>query len=401
MKKIKSIIITILLLIIFIPNLKASDTVNAYLFYGKECHNCENEMKFWNEYLKTNNKVILYKYEVWHNEENYNKLINVMDILKYDNNGKVAVPFLVIGNEYIVGYGGNYTKENIKDKINYYLNNEYNDEVGQYLQIENAKNNPNVEVIDHSKDESFYIPLLGKINAKTVSLPVLSVILGFFDGLNPCAMWVLIFLITMLINFKSRSKMWTIGLTFIITSALVYLLFMLSYLTIAVSLNEKILYRIIIGLFAIIFGIVNITKFIKTKNDGCKVVDAKKKSKIMQGIKDIVKSKSFIISILGTILLAFIVNLIELGCSLGLPVIFTQVLSINNLSSFERMLYLIMYIFFFMIDDLIIFFIAMKTFKITAISNKYAKISSLVGGLVMVLIGILMIFKMEWLTFSF
>lgn len=99
--------------------------------------------------------------------------------------------------------------------------------------------------------------------------------------------------------------------------------------------------------------------------------------------------------------LAFIVNLIELACSAGLPLLFTQILAINDLSKFMYALNIGIYIFFFLIDDLIIFIIAMITFKVTGISTKYTKYSHLIGGIIMLLISILMIFKPEWLMFNF
>ena len=118
-------------------------------------------------------------------------------------------------------------------------------------------------------------------------------------------------------------------------------------------------------------------------------------------MQKIVKEKSFILALLGIILLAASVNIVELLCSLGLPVMFTQILTINEVSKFGQILYSLIYILFFMIDDIIIFIIAMKTLEIKAISNKYGKYSHLRGGLIMITIGILMIYKPEWLMFNF
>ena len=100
-------------------------------------------------------------------------------------------------------------------------------------------------------------------------------------------------------------------------------------------------------------------------------------------------------------LLAAGVNLLELLCSLGLPVVFTELLSLNNIKGIAKIVYILIYVFFFLIDDLLVFFIAMKTLKIKAISNRYTKYSHLIGGIIMVLIGLLMIFKYEWLMFNF
>ena len=245
------------------------------------------------------------------------------------------------------------------------------------------------------------IPLIGTIDLKKVALPVIAIIMGLVDGFNPCAMWILIFLITMLFDYSSRKKMWMLGCTFLFTSAFIYFLFMISFLNIAMFINSITILKLLIAGFALIFGGYNIYRYFKTKEVGCDVVDKDKRKKIMTRIKDILSEKKFILSLIGIILLAISVNLIELLCSLGLPVMFTEILSYNNITGTKNTFYIIIYVIFFLLDDLIIFFLAMKTLKITAISNKYSKYSHLIGGIIMILIGLLMLFKPEWLMFNF
>ncbi|MFA6777836.1 MAG: hypothetical protein WCR80_05315, partial [Bacilli bacterium] len=137
------------------------------------------------------------------------------------------------------------------------------------------------------EDSSFNVPVVGEFNPKTVSLPLLSMIMGVVDGFNPCALWILIFLITMLFNMKNRKKMWILGLTFITTSGLVYLLFMMSWLNLATFLTKIPLIRLLIAIFAIIFGMINIYRFSNTKDIGCDVTNQKQRSKIIEKIKKI------------------------------------------------------------------------------------------------------------------
>ena len=245
--------------------------------------------------------------------------------------------------------------------------------------------------------------LFGVVSLKDVSLPIFTIILGAVDGFNPCAMWILIFLITMMFSMHDRFKMWILGLTFIFTSGFVYLCFMLSWLSLASFLSSVTLIRFLIASFAVLFGMVNIYRYFKSLNSdvGCDVTDKKKRLKIMERIKKIVNEKSFLLSILGIMLLAFSVNLIELLCSLGIPVMFTNVLAMNDLSTLEYVIYIGLYLIFFLIDDILIFVIAMKTLKIKGISNKYTKYSHLIGGIIMLLLGILMVIKPEWLMFNF
>ena len=110
---------------------------------------------------------------------------------------------------------------------------------------------------------------------------------------------------------------------------------------------------------------------------------------------------AFVLALIGIIGLAISVNLIELACSSGLPLIFTQILALNELNSIQYFLYILLYIIFFLIDDIIIFAIAMKSLKVTGISTKYNKLSHLIGGILMLIIGILMILKPDWLMFNF
>ena len=121
----------------------------------------------------------------------------------------------------------------------------------------------------------------------------------------------------------------------------------------------------------------------------------------MAKIKKFTSEKSLLLALVGVITLAFSVNLIELACSAGLPLIFTQILALNNLGLFEYSIYILLYLIFFLIDDIVIFVIAMKTLEVTGISTKYTKYSHLIGGIIMLIIGILMIFKPSWLMFNF
>ena len=103
---------------------------------------------------------------------------------------------------------------------------------------------------------------------------------------------------------------------------------------------------------------------------------------------------------IGIILLAFAVNLVELVCSAGLPAIYTQVLSLTPMPKWQYYLYLLFYILIFMLDDLIVFVIAMVGLKAVGIESKYARMSRLVGGIVILLIGLLMLIKPELLAFG-
>lgn len=424
MKKILKFLIVFAVFLLLPVSAKADEKViNIHLFYGNGCPHCAAEEEFLSDYLKDRTDVKLYKYEIWYDSHNQELLSKVQKEMGTTN--KNGVPFTVIGKKTIVGYADGVTDEQIKDAINYYLNNDYRDYAGEITgkvkktevkedttkdesKTEDKKENK-IEKADDTKDsdqtdENVTVPVLGKINAKKVSLPILAVVLGFVDGFNPCAMWILIFLITMLFNMKDRKKMWILGLTFILTSGIVYLMFMLAWLNLATFISKIAFIRLLIAVVALVVGLINIYKYIdslKKKDEGCDVVDKKDRKKIMEKIISITHEKEFIIALLGVMVLAASVNIIELMCSIGIPLLFTQILAMNNLSTFSYMIYMFIYIFFFLIDDIVIFVISMVTLKVTGLSTKYTKYSHLIGGIIMLIIGLLLIIKPELLMFNF
>lgn len=373
--------------------------LNIYLFYGDKCPHCAELEKFLEQYLDDNKNVILNKYEVWSNKENQEKYKEVQKILNDYSNG---VPYLIIGNNVITGYDSEITPERIKNTITYYSNFDYKDKVGIYLGTTTEEEENLKEDGKKYEDAEVNIPILGKKKSKEVPILLSTILIGLVDGFNPCAMWILIFLISMLLGMKNVKRKWTLGITFLLSSALVYFLFLISWLNLAVFLNNIILIRMGISIIAVFFGILTILKFFFVKeDDGCEVVDKSGRKKIINSIKKIIKEKSFILALFGIVVLAASVNVIELLCSLGLPVMFTQILTINEVSKTAQIIYSLIYVFFFLIDDIVVFTIAMKTLEIKAISNKFGKYSHLIGGIIMLIIGFLMIYKPEWLMFNF
>ncbi len=410
MKYIKKLILAIILFIVLIPNSFAKEKVNIYLFYGKECPHCE-QLKEKLEYIKDSYPIKVYMYEIWHNDNNRDLAIKAAEKLNTTLSG---VPFFIVNNTAMSGYSSSSTLNLIKYNINLALASTEEDILLELGDITNS------DVYDFSIIESngdikntgeeiteddinmgvVTIPFINKeVDLKSFSLPIVAIIMGAVDGFNPCAMWILLFLISMLLTMKDKKKRWILGITFLVTSALVYLLFMVAWLNFTNFVMTIPWIKLLIALIALTGGFINLWSFVKTvtKEDGCTVVDEKKRKKYFTKIKEIVNNKSFILALIGIIVLAASVNIVELACSAGLPIAFTSLLSSNKLTTFAYMMYILIYILFFLLDDIIVFIIAMKTLEVSGISTKYGKISHLVGGLIMILIGALMIFKPEWL----
>ena len=352
----------------------SSDKINLYLFKGAECPHCKEELE-WLTDIKEDYKDYLnvYEFEVWHNEENASFYEKAKEVMKSKT---TSVPFTVIGKYYFVGFSDT-TASSIENKIKEYAG---------------IKSNPN----------QVKIPILGNINMKKVSIPLVAVVLGFIDGFNPCAMWILLFLINMFLGYKNRKKSWILGFTFLFVSGLIYFLSMLG-LNLVLSVVAINFIKVIIALFILIAGILNLRKYLRTRKEeaGCEIVDDKKRRKLITKVSKIMSTKSFLLSIIGICLLAVSVNLIELACSLGFPMIFTEILAINHINGLMRIIYLLIYIFFYMLDDMIVFTISMITLEATGITNKYNKLCTLISAIIMIIMGLLLLLKPDWLMLNF
>ena len=390
MKKILKLLIIIAILFSF--SVSAKEKVTLYFFHGDGCPHCAEERTDLIEELKKDETINVVEIEVWHDNENKKLLENV--ISAYGT--RSGVPYNVIGDTTIIGYS-EANGEKIKRAINYYKEHEYIDE------IQKIKNGEKVQINDQfSKEEeqtdieqTIDVPIIGKINLKNISIMSAAALIGLVDGFNPCAMWVLLFLITTLISLKDRKRLILLGSIFLLTSGLVYFLIMFSWLNIVVNVTTSLIIRILIGIFAVGAGIYNLYNFYKglKSDDGCEVIDKKKRKDIFKKIKKYTHEKSLILAILGIMLLAVSVNIVELLCSAGLPLVFSELLIINNITGVKAIGYDLVYIIFFLLDDFIVFIIALKTLDVVGVSTKFNKYSHLIGGLIMLLIGAYLLIK--------
>jgi len=407
----KRIFIALLFALAFLaqPVFAQNIPVNAYFFYGDGCPHCAKERQYLLHILKSENPNLqIYEYEIYNSRENAVLLQKTAEKLGVGVDG---VPFLVIGDKHFVGYADGMSSQMIEQRVNECSAERCPDSIASIVGVEvqevkqpapaiNKQAENIQEPINQENRKIVKLPLLGEVNTLSFSLPILTIIIGVLDGFNPCAMWTLLFLISLLLGMENKKRMWILGTTFIVASASVYFLFMSAWLNLILFLGFVIWIRMLIGIMALVGGGYSLKEFIFNKDSGCKVAGDEQRQKTFERLKLAVQQNSLWLALGGIIVLAFAVNLVELICSAGLPAVYTQVLALNEMAGWQYYSYILLYIFFFMLDDLFIFFVAMITLEMTGITTKYAKASRLIGGLVMLAIGLMLIFKPEWLMFG-
>lgn len=365
--------------------------VNIYFFWANGCPHCAAEEKFLKKLEDKYPQIKIFSYEVTASQENSQLLQAIGKKLSVNSS---YVPFTAIGEHYFSGFlNEESTGAQIEEAVVCAIDTGCQDIVGLLVEKDSqSKKNDTLPVIN--------LPVFGQIETKNLSLPLITFFIALLDGFNPCAMWVLLFLISLLLGMQNKTKMWVLGIVFIFTSGLVYFLFLAAWLNLFLFIGFLNWVRFLIGLFALGVGIYQVRDYFINKDGGCVVGNNPNRKKTFGKIKKLVMEKHFLVAVLGIAILAVAVNLVELICSAGLPAIFTQLLSLTPMPEWQYYLYLIFYVMIFMLDDLIIFIIAMVTLKAVGVESKYSRYSHLFGGLIIGVIGILLLFKPGWLMFG-
>ncbi|MFH1509785.1 MAG: hypothetical protein ABID67_01370 [Candidatus Nealsonbacteria bacterium] len=381
MKKTLFIFIVSIFLLSGFYSVSAQNEVEIDFFYSDACPYCVKEKVFLTGLDEEHLQLQINYYEVMSNPENIDLLKEFYKEYNVPERDWGQIPVIFTPDKYFIGFNSQIEKE-----------------------IESCL----VECISGEvteTEETLDIPFFGTVDISKMSLPVLTIVIGAMDGFNPCAMWVLIFLLTLLISTHSRKRMWLVGGTFVLVSGIIYFLILSAWLNLFLAISYVNITRIIIGVLAIGIGGWQLKNFIKNRPGVCPVTDGegvqdKIKIKLKNQVEKIALSPFTFAILGGTILLAGAVNLVEFFCSAGLPAIYTRILALSDLSGISYYSYLLLYTFIFMLDDIIILSLAVITLSRFGFTEKYNYWSSLVGGILIIVLGLILILKPSLLMFT-
>ena len=363
----------------------AQDKADVNFFFSETCPHCANEKEFL-ETLKEKYPDIEFKDYSIFERENVDSLKEMYKQYNVPVAEQGLVPITFIKDRYFLGFA-----QNIAANIENYL-----------LEIIEQSFGPE----SLSESRKITLPIIGEISFENMSPMVLAIVLGVLDGFNACAMIALGFLLTVLVSTGIRKRVFLIGGTFILVSGIVYFIFISAWLNLFLVLEQIKYITLLVGMVIIIFSVFVLKDYFH--NVICRVCEVdpeKEKSifvrfekKLFEKIQDISQAKTSLpLMLLGVAVVAAGINLVELVCSLGFPLVFTKMLTSFNLSISSYYSYLLIYILFYMIDDLIIFALAIWTLRITQVSKKYLRVIKLVSGIVLLILGLIILFKPELL----
>ncbi len=246
-------------------------------------------------------------------------------------------------------------------------------------------------------DAGIDVPVFGNLRVDKLGLPVFTFAIGLVDGFNPCAMWVLVFLLSVLVNIQDRRKILAIAGTFILVSGIAYFAFMAAWLNLFLLVGIARPVQILLGLFSIFIGIVNVKDFVAFKKGISISIPESSKPGLYRRVREIVNAKYLYVAIGGAIVLAVVVNMVELLCTAGLPALYTQVLTMQQLPVWQNYLYLALYILAYMFDDTLLLTAVVLTLSHRKLQEREGQWLKLISGLVILALGLVMLFRPTWL----
>jgi hypothetical protein len=233
---------------------------------------------------------------------------------------------------------------------------------------------------------------------RQIGLPAFTIIVGLLDGFNPCAMWVLLFLLSLLVSLRDRRKMVLIAGTFVFVSGFVYFAFMAAWLNAFLFIGLSRAMQIALGVTAVLIGGVHIKDFFAFGAGPSFSIPESAKPGLYARMRRILEAEHLPATLLAVVTLAALVNFVELLCTAGLPALYTQILTLQQLSWWEYYGYLTLYNVAYIFDDTLMVGAAVITLSRRKVQEVEGRWLKLISGAVMTALGLMLLVKPELLS---
>lgn len=394
-------------------------TVTIYLFWGDGCPHCAKAKPYFEGLASRYPEVELKTYEIYYDSEN--QWLFSMMAKQHDLN-QMAVPTIFIGSYLMQGYSENYNPE-IEELVKKCIREGCEDAgIGVIKKTVDVKTlvpslspsetylptlvetqtpipvptqlssnlKEQTKIIGQSHDLN--IPLLGKINLDSESIILSTVLIALVDGVNPCSLWVLTMLMVLTLHSGSRKKVFIIGVVFLTVTAGFYALFILGLFSVLKITGFIGWIRIAVALIALFFAIVNIKDYFWFKEGLSLTIADEKKPGLIKKMRSVLDaSQSFFGLVSATVVLATGVSLVEFSCTAGFPVIWTNMLTAQNVNGTLFLVLLILYMLIYQLDEMVIFISSVVTLKASRVEEKHGRILKLISGMLMFSLALVML----------
>ncbi len=320
-------------------------------------------------------------------------LERLKDLAQAQGAGAARVPAVYVGGQLIIGY----SEEASTDKL---IRSALAGRAASAAaaaagtcEAEDSLACPQTSSQGAAPPETFEVSLFGRtLTLDDVGLPAFTLAMGLLDGFNPCSMWVLLLMISLLAPMNNRRRMLAIAGTFVLIQGIAYFLFMAAWLNLFLVIGLSRASQLIIAAIAIIAGLINVKDFFALNIGVSLSIPEKAKPGIYSRMRAILHAESLTAAIVGAIVLAILVQIVEFLCTSGFPALFTRILTLRELEPAAYYSYLLLYIAAYMLDDIIILTIGVVMLSRHRLQEREGRVLKLVSGLVMIGLGVYLIF---------
>jgi hypothetical protein len=241
------------------------------------------------------------------------------------------------------------------------------------------------------------LPVLGEVDPKGLSLPLFTLVMAGLDAFNPCAFFVLLFLLSLMVHARSRGRMLLIGGTFVLVSGLVYFLFMAAWLSLFLVVGTSPLVTAVAGVLAVVIGALNVKDgFLFRQGPTLSIPDGAK-PRLFRRVRGLLSAEGLGTLLLGTVTLAAAANSYELLCTAGFPMVYTRVLTLNGQSGLDYFAYLALYNLIYVLPLLAIVLAFSYTLGASKLTERQGRQLKLLSGLMMLGLGLVLLLRPQWL----
>jgi glutaredoxin len=370
----------------------AKGKIVVYLFWGRGCPHCENEKSFLADRQRENPVLEVRSYEVWYDKKNAGLLASMLQARGMQSSG---VPVTFIDDQMLVGFTGQ-TEARLIAAIRECGTRSCSDPADVLNTARAAGAAPRSALSataaspsarSGEQDGTVDIPLLGTLDVRSASLPMLTFFIAGMDSFNPCAFFVLLSLLGLLVHARSRNKMLLIGGVFVFFSGFIYFLFMAAWLNLFLVMGQVAVITTIAGVVSVIIAAINIKDFFLFKQGVSLTIPDSAKPRLFDRMRKLMRSTSLLSILVGTSVLAIVANSYELLCTAGFPMVFTRILTLNNLPTASYYLYLVLYNIVYVVPLSVIVVMFTVTLGSRKLSEYQGRVLKLVSGAMMLGLG--------------
>lgn len=348
--------------------------IDLYFFWSRFCPHCLEAKPFVEQLAAKYPWLRVYSFDLAGNPDNIKLYVSKAESLGMPAN---SVPGFIFCGQMLTGYdydGGR--GHEIEQKL---------------INCRNA--NP-----DNTAPAEVELPIVGKIHYRDFSLPVLTLLIAGLDAFNPCAFFVLLFLLSLIGHTRSRTRIAIIGGIFVFFSGLMYFVFMAAWLNLFLLTQELAMITAAAGLIAVGIGIINVKDYFYFQQGLSLSIPDSAKPKLFHRMRDIAQAGHWPAMLAATILLAVAANSYELLCTAGLPMVYTRLLTLHDLSVGNYYLYLVFYNVIYIVPLLMIVVLYARTFGSKKLSERQGRLLKLLSGLMMLGLGSMLLLAPELLN---